>query len=211
VKTRLARARRSASSALLALALAAQGCAALAPRGPRPGDPAVISPMPEGRRRRAAAAPDSATGRSVVLAPDSIEARREPAKRPPKRKRPPRVRAESRPTPASRNGQDTARTSSEPRRERATNDSAPEVESVTSPEERRAMLARIAADTTAAGEAVRRCAAHALLPDQESVLETTRSLLAQARSALGRDELWRAESLARKARQLALSLNCPEG
>ncbi len=86
--------------------------------------------------------------------------------------------------------------------------SAP-VESVMTPDERRQALNRIVADTTAAGSAVRRCAARKLLPDQESVFETTRSFLEQARAALERDELWRAESLARKARQLAASLSCP--
>jgi hypothetical protein len=96
----------------------------------------------------------------------------------------------------------------------ATPDPAPEpppppVESVISPDERRQTLARIVADTTAAGGSVRTCAGRKLLPDQESVFDTARSLLGQARAALERDELWRAESLARKARQLAASLNCP--
>jgi hypothetical protein len=77
------------------------------------------------------------------------------------------------------------------------------------PEERRATLERVVADTTAAGGAVRKCGSRKLLPDQESVIETTRSLLDQARAALAGDELWRAESLARKARQLAASLDCP--
>jgi len=85
----------------------------------------------------------------------------------------------------------------------------PPVESVMSPDERRQTLARIVADTTAAGGAVRRCSGRKLLPDQESVFDTARSLLGQVRGALERDELWRAESLARKARQLASSLNCP--
>jgi hypothetical protein len=85
----------------------------------------------------------------------------------------------------------------------------PPVESVISPDERRQTLARIVADTTAAGGAVRRCVGRKLLPDQESVFDTARSLLGQARAALEHDELWRAESLARKARQLAASLNCP--
>jgi hypothetical protein len=83
------------------------------------------------------------------------------------------------------------------------------VESVMTPAERRATLARIAADTSSAGAAVRKCATRKLLPDQESVWDTTRSLLVQTRSALVRGELWRAESLARKARQLAASLSCP--
>ena len=85
----------------------------------------------------------------------------------------------------------------------------PPVESVITPDERRQTLARIVADTTAAGSSVRRCAGRTLLPDQESVFDTARSLLGQTRAALERDELWRAESLARKARQLAASLNCP--
>jgi hypothetical protein len=85
----------------------------------------------------------------------------------------------------------------------------PPVESVITPEERRQTLARIVADTTAAGGAVRKCAGRKLLPDQESVFDTARSLLGQARDALVKDELWRAESLARKARQLASSLSCP--
>ena len=83
------------------------------------------------------------------------------------------------------------------------------VGSVMTPEERRASLARIVADTTAAGAAVRKCGNRKLLPDQASVLETTNSLLEQARAALTSEELWRAESLARKARQLASSLECP--
>ncbi len=85
----------------------------------------------------------------------------------------------------------------------------PPVESVMSPDERRQTLARIVADTTAAGGSVRQCAGRKLLPDQESVFDTARSLLGQARAALERDELWRAESLARKARQLAASVSCP--
>ena len=75
--------------------------------------------------------------------------------------------------------------------------------------EREQARQRIIADTTAASAAVRKCAASkSLLPDQESVFETTRGYLVQARAALKRNELWQAESLARKARQLALSLEC---
>jgi hypothetical protein len=85
----------------------------------------------------------------------------------------------------------------------------PPVESVMSPDERRQSIARIVADTTAAGAAVRKCSGRKLLPDQESVFDTARNLLGQVRGALERDELWRAESLARKARQLASSLSCP--
>jgi hypothetical protein len=81
------------------------------------------------------------------------------------------------------------------------------VESVMTEAERKATLARIDADTTAAGAAARKCGTRKLLPDQESVLETTLSLLEQTRAALAGNELWRAESLARKARQLAASLS----
>jgi len=84
----------------------------------------------------------------------------------------------------------------------------PPVEAAMSPEERKASLQRIVADTTAASAAVGKCAGKDLLPDQESVFETTRSLLTQTRAAIVREELWRAESLARKARQLGLSLDC---
>jgi hypothetical protein len=84
----------------------------------------------------------------------------------------------------------------------------PPVETAMSPEERKASLQRIVADTTAASGAVSKCAGKDLLPDQQSVYETTRSLLTQTRVAIVREELWRAESLARKARQLALSLEC---
>ena len=79
---------------------------------------------------------------------------------------------------------------------------------VMSDEERKATVSRIVADTTAASAAVKHCAAKTLLPDQESVFDTTRSYLIQARAALQRDDLWQAESLARRARQLALSLEC---
>ena len=84
----------------------------------------------------------------------------------------------------------------------------PPVQTIMSAEERKASLARIVADTTAASAAVRRCEGKTLLPDQESVFETTRSYLVQTRAAITRGELWSAEGLARKARQLALSLDC---
>jgi len=74
--------------------------------------------------------------------------------------------------------------------------------------EREQARQRIIADTTAASAAVKKCATKTPLPDQESVFETTRGYLIQTRAALKRDELWQAESLARKARQLALSLEC---
>lgn len=84
----------------------------------------------------------------------------------------------------------------------------PPVQAVMSPEERKATMQRIVADTTAASVAVGRCVGKTLLPDLESVFETTRSYLVQARAAIARGELWSAEGLARKARQLAASLEC---
>ncbi|MBI3540013.1 MAG: hypothetical protein HY076_07050 [Candidatus Eisenbacteria bacterium] len=86
---------------------------------------------------------------------------------------------------------------------------APPVESVMSADEQKKTRARIVADTTEASAAVKRCAGRQLLPDQESIFDTARNYLEQVRSALKRNELWRAESLARKARQLAGSLDCP--
>jgi hypothetical protein len=78
-----------------------------------------------------------------------------------------------------------------------------------SPEERQRSMSRTVADTTAAGSAVRHCTGRTLQPDQDATADAVRSLLAQTRAALGSGELWRAESLARKARQLASSLDCP--
>ena len=86
---------------------------------------------------------------------------------------------------------------------------APQVESAMTPQQRREALGRIVADTTAASAAVRKCSQRKLLPDQESVFDTATSLLAQTRAALARAEVWNAESLARKARTLAASLDCP--
>lgn len=85
----------------------------------------------------------------------------------------------------------------------------PVVERVMTDEERKQTLQRVIADTTAAGAAIRRCTGRTLLPDQESIFDTANSLLAQTTAALKGDELWRAESLARKAKQLASSLSCP--
>jgi hypothetical protein len=85
----------------------------------------------------------------------------------------------------------------------------PPVESVMSPEDRRKAMESTVADTTAAGQAIRKCGGRQLQPDQETVVDSVRSFLAQTRTALQSGELWRAESLARKARQLASSLNCP--
>ena len=84
-----------------------------------------------------------------------------------------------------------------------------QVESVMSPAEAKQARERAAADTVQVAQALKKCSGRQLLPDQESVYDTVRSLLSQTRSALQSGELWRAESLARKARQLASSLSCP--
>lgn len=125
-------------------------------------------------------------------------------------RRPPGVSVDSRPSPPPPPPEAPA-TGNGPVAERETPPPAPPtpVGSVMSEEERLATQGRIVADTTAAGAAVRKCGRRTLLPDQESVMETTLSLLSQTRAALARDEVWRAESLARKARQLAASLDCP--
>ena len=74
---------------------------------------------------------------------------------------------------------------------------------------RKSLLRHVTADTTAVGEAVRQCAGRHLLPDQEGVVDATLELLEETRAALAHDDLVRAGSLARRARQLATSLNCP--
>lgn len=136
----------------------------------------------------AAVAVRDVTDDSTTVLPDTVDARRPlglPAK--------PRPRPARRPVAA-----DTA-------------ESVPvsPVEGVMTAEDRQKATARVVADTTAAGQAMRKCAGKTLLPDQESVFDTVRSLLAQTGAALASGELWRAESLARKARQLAASLSCP--
>lgn len=67
----------------------------------------------------------------------------------------------------------------------------------------------MASDTLAATAALRRCARHQLLPEQESTIDATLRLLEQTRAALGQGDHARAASLAREARQLAASLGCP--
>lgn len=97
----------------------------------------------------------------------------------------------------------------DPAQQQVTLTPPPPVESVMSPEDRKKSLDNTVADTTAAGQAIRKCGGRQLQPDQETVVDSVRSFLAQTRTALQSGELWRAESLARKARQLASSLNCP--
>lgn len=71
------------------------------------------------------------------------------------------------------------------------------------------LRARVEADTLAARAAVRRCSGRRLLPEQESSHDATIALLAQARAALVKEDLRRAESLARQARQMSATLDCP--
>lgn len=64
-------------------------------------------------------------------------------------------------------------------------------------------------DTAVVSKALKHCAGRTLLPEMESTYGATASLLAQTREALARGDLARARSLARNARQLATSLDCP--
>jgi hypothetical protein len=64
-------------------------------------------------------------------------------------------------------------------------------------------------DTSAVSRALKRCAGKTLLPEQESTFIATQKLLAQTREALQRGDVARARSLARNARQLVSSLDCP--
>jgi outer membrane biosynthesis protein TonB len=176
-------ARVAAGVLALALMAGAVGCAHLPWRHrPRPAPPPVAAPEPVAHSTTVPA-PDT-----IVVADTSVA---------------PPVPAPKAPKPDKKE---------EAREEKAapppTNPPTP-VESVMTPAERKQALERTVADSTAAGQALRKCAGRTLLPDQESVYDTVRSLLVQVRAALIGGELWRAESLARKARQLSSSLNCP--
>jgi hypothetical protein len=172
--------RHNARLLLLVVTVALMGCAHKPPTAPTAGPAPVTAPAPGAPAP--VPAPETPTDTTRATAPpDTTHNGTSPATRPPSAA-PPEPAPETPPPP---------------------------VESVMSPDERRQTIARIVADTTAAGAAVRKCSGRKLLPDQESVFDTARNLLGQVRGALDRDELWRAESLARKARQLASSLNCP--
>ena len=64
-------------------------------------------------------------------------------------------------------------------------------------------------DTVAVSKALKRCTGKTMLPEMESTYDATAKLLAQAREALLRGDVARARSLARNARQLVTSLDCP--
>jgi hypothetical protein len=70
------------------------------------------------------------------------------------------------------------------------------------------LLQQAVRDTVAAGARLRRCAGRKLLPEQESLWDSTARLLVEARVALERGDATRARSLARDARQLSTSLDC---
>jgi len=70
----------------------------------------------------------------------------------------------------------------------------------------RALAAR---DTLAATKALARCAGKTLMAEQESTVDAAMKLLTDTRQALARGDVARARSLARNARQLTTSLDCP--
>jgi hypothetical protein len=72
----------------------------------------------------------------------------------------------------------------------------------------RGALASIAADTTAARNALDRCSGRNLQPDQDGVRESTTRLLMEVHQALAVVDFARAKSLARQAHQLSASLGC---
>jgi hypothetical protein len=103
------------------------------------------------------------------------------------------VPVESRPMPQQPAEGDTVSLATEPARP---------------PDDLDALRTRVVADTTWAGQRVRRCMAQELLPDQEGIVEAALGNLREARKALEAGDLKRAESNARTARQLASSLRC---
>jgi hypothetical protein len=64
-------------------------------------------------------------------------------------------------------------------------------------------------DTLAASKALAHCTGKNLSPEQESTYDATMNLLSATREALLRGDVTRARSLARNARQLVTSLECP--
>ena len=182
----LASARRFAAAALAAILIALLGSScAWVPlrRGPK-----IVHALPSEGVAYAEPMPDSTAADSLAEA-DTLRHEPPPAPRPRKERREEKKPEKSEPSPSLT--------------------PPPPVESVMSPEDRRKALENAVSDTTAASQALRRCAGRQLQPDQETVADSVRSFLAQTRAALASGELWRAESLARKARQLANSLNCP--
>ena len=160
------------------------GCANIPFLAPKPTSPPAAARTPD----NTAVAVRDVTDDSTTVLPDTADTRR-----------PLGLPAKPKPRPASK----------PPASDSAEVVPVAPVEGVMTPEDRQKATARVVADTTAAGLAMRKCTGKSLLPDQESVFDTVRSLLGQTTAALASGELWRAESLARKARQLASSLSCP--
>ncbi len=119
------------------------------------------------------------------------------------------VSIDSRPTPPQPPPSDTARVAPTPGSTVTPPGESRVSDSTVSSDERQKMMSRITADTTAAGAVIRRCASRRMLPDQEATFDSARDLLSRTRLALEAGEVWRAESLARRARQLAAALRCP--
>ena len=71
-----------------------------------------------------------------------------------------------------------------------------------------ASIGDIVRDTSAARIALDKCAGRKLLPEQESVVDGTQSLLGQVRQAISVQDLALARRLAREARSLASSAGC---
>lgn len=71
------------------------------------------------------------------------------------------------------------------------------------------MRSLVLRDTVAVSKALKRCAGKHMLPEMESTYDATAKLLAQTREALLSGDVARARSLARNARQLVTSLDCP--
>jgi hypothetical protein len=66
----------------------------------------------------------------------------------------------------------------------------------------------IVRDTVAVARLLQGCKGRTLLPEQESVVDGVRDLLAETRRALIANNLSRARSCSRSARQLASALDC---
>jgi hypothetical protein len=86
---------------------------------------------------------------------------------------------------------------------------APAQRSHVSDAQNRALKARVAADTLAARRVLAHCARLHLEPEGDSTVESANRLLGDTRAALAAGDVVRAESLARQARQLTRSLDCP--
>ena len=80
---------------------------------------------------------------------------------------------------------------------------------VMTPSAEESMRALVVRDTTVVSAALKRCAGQSKLPEQETTWDAAMDLLAQARDALARGDLTQARSLARNAKQLVGSLECP--